>query len=102
MSKNLYIDASHPNETRVVLKSENNIEDYEYENLNNNLIKNSEDFELIGENSSLDSLAIVNFLTIIENQVFKNINIKKDIVNKIFNDKKEKLYIKDLFLILEK
>ena len=65
-------------------------------------IKNSEDFELIGENSSLDSLAIVNFLTIIENQVFKNINIKKDIVNKIFNDKKEKLYIKDLFLILEK
>tara|TARA_B100000029_G_scaffold45530_1_gene42013 strand:- start:1003 stop:2772 length:1770 start_codon:yes stop_codon:yes gene_type:complete len=41
MSKNLYIDASHPNETRVVLKSENNIEDYEYENLNNNLIKNN-------------------------------------------------------------
>jgi len=32
MEKNLYIDASHPNETRVVLKSEENIEDYEYEN----------------------------------------------------------------------
>ena len=31
MAKNLYIDASHPNETRVVLKSEDNIEDYEYE-----------------------------------------------------------------------
>ena len=30
MEKNLYIDASHPNETRVVLKSEENIEDYEY------------------------------------------------------------------------
>ena len=41
MEKNLYIDASHPNETRVVLKSEDNIEDYEYEGLKNNLIKNN-------------------------------------------------------------
>ena len=41
MEKNLYIDASHPNETRVVLKSENNIEDYEYEGLKNNLNKNN-------------------------------------------------------------
>ena len=41
MAKNLYIDASHPNETRVVLKSENNIEDYEYESINNTLIKNN-------------------------------------------------------------
>ena len=41
MEKNLYIDASHPNETRVVLKSENNIEDYEYEGLKTNLIKNN-------------------------------------------------------------
>ena len=41
MSKNLYIDASHPSETRVVLKSENHIEDYEYESINNTLIKNN-------------------------------------------------------------
>ena len=41
MSKNLYIDASHPNETRVVLKSNNDIEDYEYESVNNTLIKNN-------------------------------------------------------------
>ena len=41
MEKNLYIDASHPSETRVVLKSENGIEDYEYEGLKNNLIKNN-------------------------------------------------------------
>lgn len=41
MEKNLYIDASHPNETRVVLKSGDNIEDYEYEGLKNNLIKNN-------------------------------------------------------------
>ena len=41
MEKNLYIDASHPNETRVVLKAGDNIEDYEYEGLKNNLIKNN-------------------------------------------------------------
>ncbi len=41
MEKNLYIDASHPNETRVVLKFKDNIEDYEYEGLKNNLIKNN-------------------------------------------------------------
>ena len=41
MSKNLYIDASHPNETRVVLKNESHIEDYEYESINNTLIKNN-------------------------------------------------------------
>ncbi len=41
MSKNLYIDASHPNETRVVLKRDDHIEDYEYESVNNTLIKNN-------------------------------------------------------------
>ena len=41
MAKNLYIDASHPNETRVVLKRDNYIEDYEYESANNTLIKNN-------------------------------------------------------------
>ncbi len=41
MEKNLYIDASHPNETRIVLKSDNKIEDYEYEGVKNNLIKNN-------------------------------------------------------------
>ena len=41
MEKSLYIDASHPNETRVVLKSKENIEDYEYEGSKNNLIKNN-------------------------------------------------------------
>ena len=41
MAKNLYIDASHPNETRVVLKSDDNIEDYEYESVSNSLIKNN-------------------------------------------------------------
>tara|TARA_Y100001949_G_scaffold167152_1_gene164553 strand:+ start:1008 stop:2795 length:1788 start_codon:yes stop_codon:yes gene_type:complete len=41
MEKNLFIDASHPNETRVVLKSNGSIEDYEYESIKNTLIKNN-------------------------------------------------------------
>ena len=41
MGKNLYIDASHPDETRIVLKSENYIEEYEYENKNKLYLKNN-------------------------------------------------------------
>ena len=41
MYKNLYIDASHPNETRIVLKSESTIEEYEYENKNSLNFKNN-------------------------------------------------------------
>jgi len=41
MEKNLYIDASHPDETRIVLKSENHIEEYEYENRNKLFLKNN-------------------------------------------------------------
>ncbi len=41
MEKNLYIDASHPNETRIVLKSNNSIEEYEYEDKNNLNFKNN-------------------------------------------------------------
>ena len=41
MEKNLYIDASHPDETRVVLKSGKHIEEYEYENKNKLYLKNN-------------------------------------------------------------
>jgi ribonuclease E len=41
MEKNLYIDASHPDETRVVLKSDNGIEEYEYEDKNKLNFKNN-------------------------------------------------------------
>ena len=41
MEKNIYIDAAHPDETRVVLKSENHIEEYEYENRNKLYLKNN-------------------------------------------------------------
>ena len=41
MEKNLYIDASHPEETRIVLKSGPYIEEYESENKNNLSLKNN-------------------------------------------------------------
>ena len=41
MEKNLYIDASHPNETRIVLKSTSSIEEYEFENKNKLNFKNN-------------------------------------------------------------
>ena len=41
MEKNLYIDASHPNEIRIVVKSNNYIEDYEHESKASDLIKNN-------------------------------------------------------------
>ena len=41
MEKNLYIDASHPNEARIVLKSNNRIEEYEFEDKNNLNFKNN-------------------------------------------------------------
>ena len=41
MEKNLYIDASHPNETRIVLKSNSSIEEYEFEDKNKLNFKNN-------------------------------------------------------------
>ena len=41
MEKNLYIDASHPNETRIVLKSNTSIEEYEFEDKNKVNFKNN-------------------------------------------------------------
>jgi ribonuclease E len=41
MEKDLYIDASHPDETRIVLKSKSSIEEYEYEDKNKVNFKNN-------------------------------------------------------------
>ena len=41
MEKDLFIDASHPEETRIVLKSNSSIEEYEYEDKNNLNFKNN-------------------------------------------------------------
>ena len=61
MEKNLYIDASHPNETRIVLKSKNSIEEYEYENKNNLNFKNNIYLATISRVEPSLQAAFVNF-----------------------------------------
>ena len=59
--KNLYIDASHPNETRIVLKSDSSIEEYEYENKNNLNFKNNIYLATISRVEPSLQAAFVNF-----------------------------------------
>ena len=61
MEKNLYIDASHPNETRIVLKSENSIEEYEYENKNKLNFKNNIYLAIVSRVEPSLQAAFVNF-----------------------------------------
>ena len=61
MEKNLYIDASHPNETRIVLKSKNNIEEYEFEDKNNLNFKNNIYLATISRVEPSLQAAFVNF-----------------------------------------
>ena len=61
MEKNLYIDALHPNETRIVLKSENSIEEYEYENKNYLNFKNNIYLATISRVEPSLQAAFVNF-----------------------------------------
>ena len=61
MEKNLYIDASHPNETRIVLKSESSIEEYEFEDKNNLNFKNNIYLATISRVEPSLQAAFVNF-----------------------------------------
>jgi len=61
MDKNLYIDASHPNETRIVLKSDKSIEEYEYENKNKLNFKNNIYLATISRVEPSLQAAFVNF-----------------------------------------
>ena len=61
MEKNLYIDASHPNETRIVLKSENAVEEYEFEDKNNLNFKNNIYLATISRVEPSLQAAFVNF-----------------------------------------
>ena len=61
MQKNLYIDASHPNETRIVLKSDYSIEEYEYENKSNLNFKNNIYLATISRVEPSLQAAFVNF-----------------------------------------
>ena len=46
-------------------------------------------------------MAIVNFLMLLEKKLLKDLNIKINLMDKVFLEKKEKLNIKDLVSILE-
>ena len=61
MEKNLYIDASHPNETRIVLKSDKSIEEYEFEDKNNLNFKNNIYLATISRVEPSLQAAFVNF-----------------------------------------
>ncbi len=61
MEKNLYIDASHPSETRIVLKSNNSIEEYEFEDKNNLNFKNNIYLATISRVEPSLQAAFVNF-----------------------------------------
>ena len=61
MEKNLYIDASHPEETRVVLKSNSSIEEYEYENKNKLNFKNNIYLGVVSRVEPSLQAAFVNF-----------------------------------------
>ena len=61
MEKNLYIDGSHPNETRIVLKSDNSIEEYEFEDKNNLNFKNNIYLATISRVEPSLQAAFVNF-----------------------------------------
>ena len=61
MPKNLYIDASHPNETRIVLKSNSSIEEYEYEDKNRLNFKNNIYLGIVSRVEPSLQAAFVNF-----------------------------------------
>ena len=61
MEKNLYIDASHPDETRVVLKSGNGIEEYEYEDKNKLNFKNNIYLGIVSRVEPSLQAAFINF-----------------------------------------
>ena len=78
MEKNLYIDASHPDETRIVLKSNSSIEEYEFEDKNKLNFKNNLD----------------HFLSIYP---YTKNNLKEKLLSKKFNHKKINMNIKNYF-----
>ena len=64
------------------------------------IYKNNE-FLLLGEGSALDSLAIVNFLTKLEKNIFKKFKKDLDLMNKIFSNQENKFTLLDLEKLLK-
>ena len=91
MEKNLYIDASHPNETRIVLKSDNSIEEYEFEDKNNLNFKNNIYLGTISRVEPSLQAAFVNFGR--EKHGFLAFNDIQSDYYQIPNEDKEKIKI---------
>lgn len=64
-------------------------------------IEKTDDYIIIGNESVLDSLAIVNFFSNLEKKILDNSKKEIDIINSIFSIKKDKVTIKDLKLFLK-
>ena len=91
MEKNLYIDASHPNETRIVLKSQNSIEEYEFEDKNNLNFKNNIYLATVSRVEPSLQAAFINFGR--ERHGFLAFNDIQSDYYQIPSDDKEKLKI---------
>jgi ribonuclease E len=91
MGKNLYIDASHPNETRIVLKSDNSIEEYEFEDKNNLNFKNNIYLATVSRVEPSLQAAFINFGR--ERHGFLAFNDIQSDYYQIPSDDKEKLKI---------
>ena len=110
MEKDLYIDASHPDETRIVLKSKSSIEEYEFEGKNKlNFSKKNRNIHFIENNLDYMDLWIMSLCThnIINKSTFSwwgaylNKNDDKIIIapkKSIFCEKKQKdIWVKQLY-----
>ena len=64
-------------------------------------IEKNINFSLIGGSSPLDSLALVNYLTRLEKNLYKKLNREFDIINGIFKIKKNNVAISDLIKFLK-
>ena len=64
-------------------------------------IEYSDEFLLIGSGSSLDSLALVNFLTKLDKNLATKLKKDCDVMNKLFSLEKDKVSILDLKKMLD-
>lgn len=79
-----------------------NISIDEFNNSQNKFeIYKKNDFILLGEGSALDSLAIVNFLTKLDKNIFKESKQDLDVMNKIFSRQENKFTLLDLEELLK-
>ena len=100
MEKNLYIDASHPNETRIVLKSNHSIEEYEFEDKNNLNFKNNIYLATISRVEPSLQAAFVNFGR--ERHGFLAFNDIQSDYYQVPSEDKEKIRIAEEKLMLTK